>query len=101
MTEPQDSRWALDDRQHGPHRDPPVTNGYAIASLVLGIVWLWWLGSVLALVFGHTARNQIIASGGRQTGEGLAIAGIVLGWIGVATFVWFALILGSLSAIIP
>ena len=64
-------------------------------------VWLWWLGSVLALVFGHTARNQIIASGGRQTGEGLAIAGIVLGWIGIATFVWLALILGSLTTIIP
>ena len=101
MTEPQDSWHALDDWQHGTHRRPPVTNGYAIASLVLGIVWLWWLGSVLALVFGHTARNQINASGGRQTGEGLAIAGIVLGWIGVATFVWFALILGSLSTIIP
>ncbi len=101
MTEPQDSRRALDDWQHERHRQLPVTNGYAIASLVLGIVWLWWLGSVLALVFGHTARNQIIASGGRQTGEGLAIAGIVLGWIGVATFVWFALILGSLSTIIP
>jgi len=51
--------------------------------------------------YSATARNQIIASGGRQTGEGLAIAGIVLGWIGVATFVWLALILGSLSAIIP
>jgi len=101
MTETQDSRRALDDWQHGRLRQPAVTNGYAIASLVLGIVWLWWLGSVLALVFGHAARNQINASGGRQTGEGLAIAGIVLGWIGIATFVWFALILGSLSTIIP
>jgi hypothetical protein len=101
MTEPQDSRRALDDWQHGRHRQPAVTNGYAIASLVLGIVWLWWLGSVLALVFGHTARNQINASDGRQSGEGLAIAGIVLGWIGIATFVWFALILGSLTTIIP
>jgi len=101
MTEPQDSWRALDDWRDGPLRRLPVTNGYAIASLVLGIVWLWWLGSVLALVFGQIARNQIIASGGSQTGDGLAIAGIVLGWIGVATFVWFALILGGLSAIIP
>src|SRR5712691_4131267 len=58
MTEPQDSWRALDDRQHGPHRQTPVTNGYAIASLVLGIVWLWWLGSVLALVFGHRAESD-------------------------------------------
>jgi hypothetical protein len=28
------------------------TNGLAIASMVLGIVWVYWLGSVLALVFG-------------------------------------------------
>ena len=40
MTEPQDSWRALDDGQHGPLRQPAVTNGYAIASLVLGIVWL-------------------------------------------------------------
>ena len=74
MTEPQDSWRGLDDWRRGPHRQPPVTNGYAIASLVLGILWLWWLGSVLALVFGHTARNQIIAWDGRQTGEGLGFS---------------------------
>ena len=59
------------------------TNGMAIASLVLGILWLYWVGSVLALIFGYTARAQI-----RQTGEsggGMAVAGIVLGWIGVGT----------------
>jgi len=59
------------------------TNGLAIASLVLGIVWLWGVGSILALVLGYTARNQIRDTGGRQGGNGMAIAGIVLGWIGV------------------
>jgi len=63
------------------------TNGLAIASLVLGIIWIYWIGSVLALVFGYVARRQIDASGGRQTGRGMATAGIVLGWIGVAAFV--------------
>jgi hypothetical protein len=65
------------------------TNGLAIASLVLGIMWLWWLGSVLALIFGYSAKNQIDRSGGRESGRGMAIAGIVLGWVGVATFVLF------------
>lgn len=60
------------------------TNGLAIASLVLGIVWVWWIGSVLALVFGYIAKGQIERSGGREGGRGLAIAGIVLGWVGVA-----------------
>ena len=63
------------------------TNGMAIASLVLGILWLWWLGSILALIFGYIGKNQIDRSGGQQSGRGMAIAGIVLGWIGIAMLV--------------
>lgn len=55
-----------------------------MASLVLGIVWLMDLGSILALVFGYIAKEQTDRSGGRQTGRGMAVAGIVLGWVGVA-----------------
>ena len=61
------------------------TNGLAIASMVLGILWIYWIGSILALVFGYVAKGQIDRAAGRQTGRGMAIAGIVLGWIGVAT----------------
>lgn len=56
----------------------------AIASMVLGIVWIYGIGSVLALIFGYQAKAQIDRSGGRESGRGMAIAGIVLGWIGVA-----------------
>jgi hypothetical protein len=67
-----------------PAYPPPArTNGLAIAAMVLGIVWLYGIGSVLALVFGYTARNQIDRSGGIEQGRGMAVAGIVLGWIGV------------------
>lgn len=66
------------------YQAPQSTNGYAIASLVLGIVWLWWIGSILALVFGYKAKGEIAQSGGTQSGAGLATAGIVLGWVGVA-----------------
>ena len=51
------------------------------------MLWIYWLGSVLALVFGYVGKNQIDKSGGTQDGRGLAIAGIVLGWIGVAVLV--------------
>lgn len=64
-------------RAHGP------TNGLAIASLVVGLFWMWWIGSVLAVVFGHVALNQIARNG--QSGRGIAIAGLVLGYIGLAT----------------
>jgi hypothetical protein len=66
---------------------PTSTNGFAVASLVLGIVWLYWVGSILALVFGYVARGQIAASRGTQGGGGMAMAGIVLGWIGVGILV--------------
>lgn len=59
------------------------TNGFSIASMVLGILWLYWVGSILALVFGYIARRQIRQAQGQQSGDGMAIAGIVLGWIGI------------------
>jgi fatty acid desaturase len=59
----------------------PPTNGLAIAALVLGILWLWWVGSILAVVFGHIALSQIRQRG--QGGHGMAVAGLVLGYIGL------------------
>ncbi len=63
------------------------TNGFAVASLVLGIVGLTafpLIPSILALIFGYKGRREIDRSGGMQEGRGLAVAGIVLGWIGCA-----------------
>ena len=73
------------------------TNGFAIAALVLGIIWIYWIGSILALVFGYIAKSQIDSSGGEQTGRGMAIAGIVLGWIGVGILLLLilAIVLGA------
>ena len=61
---------------------PQRTNGLAVASLVLGILWIYWIGSILALIFGYVAKGQIRADP-RQQGAGMATAGIVLGWVGV------------------
>ena len=52
------------------------TNSMAVASLVCG-----FLCSLLAVIFGHIALSQISRSG--EGGRGLAIAGLVLGYIGV------------------
>jgi hypothetical protein len=70
----------------------------AIASLVLGILWIWWVGSVLALIFGYVAKNQIDESGGAQGGRGLAIAGIVLGWVGMGALVIFLILVAAASS---
>jgi hypothetical protein len=63
----------------------PTTNGLAVASLVAGFLWLGWFGSILAVIFGHIAISQINRSGGRETGTGLAVGGLVLGYLGVAS----------------
>ena len=57
------------------------TNGLAIASMVLGILWIYWIGSILAVIFGHISLGQIKRTG--QTGRGMAIAGLVLGYLGL------------------
>jgi len=69
----------------------------AIASMVLGIIWIYWIGSILALVFGYIAKKQISESRGTQGGGGMATAGIVLGWVGIGTLTFF-IIAGILSS---
>jgi hypothetical protein len=61
------------------------TNGFAIASLFVGIIWLFGVGSVVAIVLGYAGLKQIDASGGHQSGRAIAIAGIVIGVIGLAS----------------
>ncbi|MFI1578195.1 DUF4190 domain-containing protein [Embleya sp. NPDC020630] len=67
---------------YGGYLPQPGTNGLAIASMILGIVWIYWIGSLLAVIFGHIALAQTARTG--QEGRGMAIAGVVLGWIGMA-----------------
>jgi hypothetical protein len=65
----------------------PQTSGMAIGSLIasiLGLTIFPTIGSIVGLILGYVARNQIRDSGGTIGGEGLAKAGIILGWIGVA-----------------
>jgi hypothetical protein len=70
----------------GPH--VKQNNGLAIASLVCscaGFVLL--IPAVLGIIFGFVARSQIGRSGGTQSGEGLALAGIIVGFGWIALFV--------------
>jgi hypothetical protein len=59
----------------------------AVASLVMGILWIYWIGSILALVLGYVARNEIDRERGRLGGRGMATAGIVLGWVEIGILV--------------
>jgi hypothetical protein len=75
------------------------TNGLAIAALVLGILWVYWVGSILAVIFGHVALSQIHRS--RQGGRGLAIAGLVLGYVGLALLLLLIIGLGVARTVSP
>jgi Domain of unknown function (DUF4190) len=62
----------------------PETNTLAIISLVASIL-SWVLvpivGGIVGVVTGFMARNQIRESNGQQTGDGLALTGIIVGAI--------------------
>ena len=67
------------------------TSGFAIASLVLGIVALisGGLAAIPGIILGIVGVRQINRSGGRLAGRGLAVAGMWLSGVGV-----FLLLLG-------
>ena len=69
----------------------PRTSGTAVASLVFGIlswVMLPFIGALLAVVLGHSARGEIRrAPPGTIEGDGMAVAGLILGWVHLALFI--------------
>jgi len=83
----------------------PQQNGLAVASLVLGIVSLacsQFITAVPGVILGHIALRQIRASGGTQTGEGMAIGGLVCGYISIGVtlligLAWLVFIVLGLS----
>jgi len=81
--------------------DTVATSGLAIASLILGIggmTVLPLLGSILAIIFGYMARKDIRQRPSEVSGDGLAMAGIVLGWIAVGLAV-VGLLVGGVFAL--
>jgi hypothetical protein len=69
---------------------PPPTNSKATAALITGITTLvlsWCCGAgvlgAVAIVLGVKARSEIRASQGTQSGDGLALAGIITGAVAI------------------
>ena len=57
----------------------------AVASLVCSLVGiLIGLGAILGIIFGFVARSRIKAAGGAKKGSGMALAGIIIGFVVVA-----------------
>ncbi len=55
----------------------------AIISLITGILgWtiLPFISSIVAVITGHLAKKEIRESGGTMAGDGMALAGLILGY---------------------
>ncbi|MEA2532768.1 MAG: hypothetical protein QOJ93_579 [Actinomycetota bacterium] len=84
-------------------RQVAKTNGLAIAAVVMGIAgvlsaWVL-LPSILALVFGLVSHSRIKHSAGMQDGRALAIAGTVLGGVGLLVGLIWLLVFVSFGGV--
>jgi len=75
------------------------TSVMAIVSLVSGI--LGWtiapfLGSIIAVITGHMARSDIRKNPATKDGDGLALAGLILGWVNILSWVLGIIFFGGM-----
>ena len=67
-----------------------MTDNVQLASLILSIssfVALPLIGSIGGVVCGHMARSRLRQAGYASEGNGLALAGVIIGWVGIAFYV--------------
>jgi Domain of unknown function (DUF1707)/Domain of unknown function (DUF4190) len=72
-------------------RSQRQVNVLAVASLVCGLFWIGFVGSLAAVVMGHMALSQIARSRGRQTGRAAALIGTALGYFGLTALLMILL----------
>jgi Domain of unknown function (DUF4190)/DUF1707 SHOCT-like domain len=63
-----------------------TTNSMAVAALICGLGEFFTMGltAIPAVIFGHVARKQVRETG--QRGDGMALAGLILGWAAIGLF---------------
>ena len=72
------------------HEDMLPNSTLAIVSLVsalLGFTFVPIVGGIVAIVTGYMARNETRAIPPKASGDGMATAGIILGWIQIGLLV--------------
>ena len=91
----------MTDYSNQPYQPAKPTSNLALASLILGI--LGWtiiptIGSIAAIITGHMAKNEIKNSMGALGGDGMATAGLVLGYANIAVGVCICLVVAGMLA---
>jgi dihydroorotate dehydrogenase len=59
----------------------------SLISAILGFTFVPVIGTIVALVTGYMARSETRSLPPRASGDGLATAGIIMGWIQVGLLV--------------
>jgi hypothetical protein len=59
----------------------------SLVSALLGFTFLPIAGSIVALITGYMARNETRSIPPRASGDGMATAGIILGWIQIGLLI--------------
>jgi hypothetical protein len=82
----------MDQQNLSPHINTDLlpSSTLAIVSLIsaiLGFTFVPVIGTIVALVTGYMARNETRSIPPRASGDGLATAGIIMGWIQVGLLV--------------
>ena len=69
---------------------PPQTSNKAVASLICGVILCFVPSSIAAVILGHLALSDIKRGAGRMAGQGMAVAGLVMGYLGIVFSAIFA-----------
>src|SRR5580692_2625553 len=82
---PQGQPYPPYQQPHWGYPPPRPTNGLAVAAFVCGLAqFVVVLTFIPAIICGHLARAQIRRTG--EQGGGLALAGLIIGYVGIALF---------------
>jgi hypothetical protein len=76
----------------------PPNDGYAIASLLLGLFPLTCLPSLLAIIFGYVALSRIKSAPTLRRGRGMALWGLGLGYFFTICNIIFGIIIRHLPS---
>jgi len=79
---------------------PTRTSTLAVLSLVFGILGVFFFGSLIAVVLGHLGRSEIQKSNGQLEGDGMAVAGLILGYLMLLVSIAFLVFFGGLAALL-
>jgi type IV pilus assembly protein PilA len=72
--------------QMQPYVGQPETDGKALGSLILGILSIFPFGllaGIPAIILGHISYSNISKSMGRLKGQGMAVAGLIMGYLSI------------------